>query len=672
MACCFFMQQKGENMEKQNTDNKFLGTEKVGKLLKMFSIPCVLSLIIQALYNLVDQIFIGNSTLGQLGNTATGIVYPLTVIALALGLFIGDGSAACISINQGRNQTKDTHKTIGTGITIGLIASAVLVAISFIFRNGILVGFGAKEPPVLEYSIEYSTWIIIGFPLFLLACVLNPIIRADGSPKYAMLSMALGAITNIALDPLFIYAFKMGMNGAALAIFIGQLVTFVLSAVYFFKSKNFKLTLKSFIPDFKLLWLSLKLGISSFLTQISIVIISIVTNNILNIYLPGDTAAIGLLTIAFKVFGIVVSIAVGIASGGQPILGYNYGAKKYDRVKQAFKYIMFTTLIVGVVATILFEACPQYILAIFGYSQVPEFGMLIFRIYLGFILLTCLTKVVSILFQAIGSPIKSTLIAMLRDLIFLVPLTILLPMITKTIYPFYWAAPISDFLTTIVAGVLLTLLFKQMAKQEAPRKENNISILPSHKGVIITISRQHGAGGREIGKKLAQKLGVPFYDKELTALAAQESGLAQEYIEKIEEKSSVLYDLYLSTEANQTAIKAQENVLKEISEKGSCVIVGRAADYVLKDYNPFKVFIYAPNEFRQKRIMANYGDSDDLAKVNMEKADKRRAKFYENITGQEWGDTKNYNLSIDSSIGIEKSVQQIAMAVQNDNQNQEN
>ena len=140
----------------------------------------------------------------------------------------------------------------------------------------------------------------------------------------------------------------------------------------------------------------------------------------------------------------------------------------------------------------------------------------------------------------------------------------------------------------------------------------------------------------------------------------------------IEEKDSVLYDLYLSTEANQTAIKAQENVLKEIAEKGSCVIVGRAADYVLKDYNPFKVFIYAPNEFRQKRIMANYGDSDELAKVNMEKADKRRAKFYENITGQEWGDTKNYNLSVDSSIGIEKSVEQIAMAVQNDNQNQGN
>lgn len=643
----------------QTADNKFLGTEKVGKLLKMFSIPCVLSLIIQALYNLVDQIFIGNSTLGQLGNTATGIVYPLTVIALALGLFIGDGAAACISINQGRNQTKDTHKTIGTGIVIGLMVSLVLVAVSFIFRNQILMGFGAQEESVLACSIEYSTWIIIGFPLFLLACVLNPIIRADGSPKFAMLSMALGAVTNIILDPIFIYALNMGMNGAAFATFIGQLVTFVLSVAYFFRSKNFKLTLKSFIPNFKLLWQCLKLGISSFLTQISIVIISVVTNNILNLYLPGDTAAIGLLTIAFKVFGIVVSIAVGIAAGGQPVLGYNYGAKRYSRVKEALGYILLSTFIVGAVATLLFEVCPQYILAIFGYSQVPEFGMLIFRIYLGFILLTCLTKVVSIIFQAIGSPVKSTLIAMLRDLIFLVPLTILLPLSTKTIYPFYWAAPISDTLTAIIAALLLLKLLKQINSEQVPAPESEVSIVPSKEGVIVIISRQHGAGGREIGQKLAQKMGVPFYDKELTSLTAQESGLAQEYISNIEEKDSILYDLYLSTEANQAAIKAQEKVLMEIAKQGSCVIVGRAADYVLKDFNPFRVFVFAPATFKQNRIMQNYGDDENLAQQNMEKADKRRAKFYNNVTGQTWGNAQNYNLSVDSSIGIDKVVEQI-------------
>ena len=651
-------------------DNKFLGKEKVGKLLRKFAIPCVLSLVIQALYNLVDQIFISNSALGTNGNSATGVVYPLTIIALAIGLFIGDGSAACISINQGKNQTKETHKTIGTGITVGLIASLILVAVSLIFKKEIMIGFGAPDDNILNLAMEYSTWIIIGFPLFLLACVINPVIRADGSPKYAMLSMVVGAVVNTVLDAVFIFALHMGMNGAALATFIGQLVTFVFSVAYFFKSKSFKLGIKSFIPDFKLLWQSLKLGISSFLTQFAIVVISIVSNNILKIYMPIEQRgiAVGLLNDAFKVFGIVVSIAIGIASGGQPILGYNYGAKKYDRVKKTFGYIILSTSVVGIVSTIIFEACPQYLFAIFlGNTPIPEFGILLFRIYLGFILLTCLTKATSIFFQAVGCPVKAIMIAMLRDLIFLVPLTILLPMITNTIYPFYWAAPISDVLTTVVSIILLASLFKKMAKENISKVNGNqIKLLPSHPGIIITISRQHGAGGREIGQKLAKKLNLPFYDKEITALVAQESGLDKEFINQIEQKDSVLYDLYLSTEANQTAIKAQEKVLTSIADKGGCVIVGRGADFVLTDYSPYKVFIYAPLEFRKQRIMKNYGDEETLAQKNIEKADKRRAKFYETVSGKVWGDANNYNLMIDSSIGIDKVVDQILSAVKED------
>ena len=189
-------------------------------------------------------------------------------------------------------------------------------------------------------------------------------------------------------------------------------------------------------------------------------------------------------------------------------------------------------------------------------------------------------------------------------------------------------------------------------------------MLNSKPGVIVTISRQHGAGGREIGKALAEKMGVPFYDKQLTALVAEESGLAQEYINQIEEKDSMLYSLYLSTEANQTAINAQSAVLKEIAEKGSCVIVGRAADYVLSEYNPYKVFVFAPLEYKKARIMANYGDEESLALSNIEKADKRRAKFYQNITGKEWGKAENYNLLVDGSIGVDKVVEQILTAIE--------
>ncbi len=661
LAFIFFEVIMEQTKEIQN--NKFLGTEKVGKLLRMFAIPCVLSLVIQALYNIVDQIFIGQSGYLPYGNTATGIVYPLTVIVLAFGLFIGDGIAALMSINQGKNDTKSTHKAVGTGISVGLLVSLILMALSFIFQTPLLKFFGASGQGAMIFpdAKEYSFYIFLGFPFFLLACVLNPVIRADGSPKFAMFSMAIGAIVNIILDPIFIFVCHMGMNGAALATFIGQVVSFVFHACYFFRSRSFKLKLSSFLPDFRLLFSSLKLGISSFLTQASIVIISIVNNKLLIKYFFEAENAIGIFTVAFKIFGIVISIVIGIAAGGQPILGYNYGAKKYDRVKDTMKKILLSTAIVGAVATILFEACPQLLLGVFGYSKsgcsAAEYslGLSAFRIYIGFIFLTCFIKVISIFFQAISMPVRAMLIALLRDVIFVVPLAYLLPLLTKD--AFYWSAPISDVLTFVISAALLVDVFKKMESEKVlPEQKPQPAIAPSKKGIIITISREHGAGGREIGRRLAEKLGIPFYDKEITSLVAKESGLAQEYINEIEEKDSMLYSLYLSTEANQTAINAQEKVLKMIAEKGSCVIVGRAADQVLRDYNPYKVFVYAPLSKRKQRVMANYGDEENLALDNIEKADKRRAKFYENVTGKKWGSPENYNLMLDSSIGIEKSV----------------
>ena len=653
------MEKVKEKQQNIVSDNKFLGTERVGKLLCKFAIPCVLSLVIQALYNIVDQLFIGNcATLGDLGNTATGIVYPLTVIALAIGLLIGDGSAACISINQGKNQTKDTHKTIGTALVAGLAIGLLLMGISFGLCDQILTGFGANEA-TFAFAKEYSTWIIAGFPFFILTTLINPIIRADGSPKFAMFSIAIGAVVNIALDPLFIFGFNMGMTGAALATFIAQVVSCLISIGYLFKSKSFKLKLKSFIPNFKLMFSSLKLGVSSFLTQIAIVIITVINNNILISYMPGDPSAIGLLTIAFKVFGIIISVAIGVAAGGQPILGYNYGAKNYDRVKQAFKLIVITTAIVGAVATVFFVACPQLIFKMFG-STVTTFGINCFRIYMSLVLITCLIKAVSIFFQAIGMPVKSTLIGLLRDFVFIVPLAILLPL-WGGMELFMWSAPISDVLTLAVTTGLLVSLFKQINSKakEKPEQKQTVVIEKSVKGKIITISREHGAGGREIGQKLAEKLGIPFYDKEIAMIAAEKSGLAEEFINEVEDKTSALYTLYLSTDVNQVAISAQAKALKQIAENGACVVVGRAADHVLKDYDLCKIHIYAPIEYKLKRIMNNYGDNEQQAQNNIEKADKRRAKFYKNVTGKTWGAKENYDLSIDSSIGVEKTVETI-------------
>ena len=459
-----------------NQSNAFLGQEKVGKLLMKFSVPCVLSLIIQALYNLVDQIFIGHSpALGAIGNAATGIVYPLTVIALGLGLWLGDGAAACMSINQGKRDTAGSAKSVGTALFFGTIFGAILTTLTLCLKTQILSAIGASGE-ILDASVEYSLFIAIGFIFFILACVLNPIIRADGSPRYAMLAMAVGAVINIALDPLLIYVADMGMTGAALATFLGQTVTFILHIAYLFKSKTFKLRFKDLLPNFAIFGKLLKFGISSFLTQLAIVIISIVNNALLKIYSAASgydpQITQGVITLAFKVFGIVVSIIVGIASGGQPIVGYNYGAKKYNRVRKTYKYILIATLIVGVVATVLFEACPRLFLLIFGdggakvdKAAYAQFTVLTFRIYLGFILLTCIIKVTAIFLQSIGKPILAATISMCRDVIFLVPTAIVM-CVYGGVNLLLWSAPISDCLSFALCVVMVMLVLKRMPKSD--------------------------------------------------------------------------------------------------------------------------------------------------------------------------------------------------------------
>ncbi len=653
-------------MEKSVEANNFLGKEKVGKLLKMFAIPCVLSLIIQALYNLVDQIFIGHSSLGAFGNAATGIVYPLTVVALAFGLWLGDGTAANLSLKQGRNDTKGSAKSVGTAISIGTIISLVLTVLMLIFKEPILYFLGGQADPTIQsYAVEYSIFISIGFFFFILACVLNPIVRADGSPKFAMLAMAIGAVTNIVLDPIFIFGLDMGMTGAALATFIGQFITFVLHIVYLFKAKTFQLTWKDLIPSGQDLKASFKYGISSFLTQISIVIISVVNNILLvsfsGIYTPAVTQ--GVITLAFKVFGIVVSIVVGIAAGGQPIIGYNYGAKQYDRVKETFKKIMTATIIVGIVSTLIFEICPQIFLYIFGDGGAgvnPElyrdFTCLTFRIYLGFILLTCVIKAASIFFQSIGKPVTASLISMFRELIFLIPATIILVNVGG-IDAMLWSAGISDVLTFIFTVISLVLIFKKLPQTATNENSSNKTVIhKSKQGIIITISREHGSGGREIAKNLAKELGIPFYDKEISSLIAKETGLSNEFINNMEENPTLFNSLYLSKEVTTMSMSAQTKLLNKIAENGSCVILGRAADFILKDYDLCRVFVYAPMDYKIKRVMNSYGDNEEDAKNYTQKSDKKRASFYNDITGQTWGNKENYDICINGEIGTLNAV----------------
>lgn len=450
----------------QSENSQFLGTEKIGKLMLKFSIPCVLSLLVSALYNIVDQIFIGNSELSALGNAATGVVFPIFIIAQAFAWCFGDGCAAYLNICQGKKDTQSAHKAIGTGIVVTLSASVILMAIFFPLKTQLLTLFGASENIILTF-----------FPVYMLSNMMNAVVRADGSPSWSMASMLIGAIINIILDPIFIFGLHWGMKGAALATVIGQFVSFVISFLYFFRTKTFKLTKKSFIPDFRAFAGALKLGTSSFITQMTIVIISLVCNIMLAKYGAmshyGADIPIAIIGIESKVFTVVINLVVGIVLGCQPIIGYNMGAKNYSRVKKLYKSILFCTVVVGVVSTLLFELAPQAVVGIFGTpTNIPNpedywiFAEKTFRIFLALVTFTCIIKMTSIFFQAVGKPAQAVISSMIRDIVCFIPLILILPKFFG-VEGILYAAPASDFIAMIVAAAL-TIAFMRSLKTTYP------------------------------------------------------------------------------------------------------------------------------------------------------------------------------------------------------------
>lgn len=666
-------------------NTKLLGEGDISKLLFKFSIPCVMGLLISALYNIVDQIFIGNSSLGFLGNAATGVSFPVICIANAFAWCVGDGAASYLSICAGRNDKDRAHKCVGTGISSSLIISIILTIICLVFAEPLMSLFGASKQ-TLALSVDYFIIVASCFPFYLLLNVINSIIRADGSPSYAMIAMVIGAIINLILDPIFIFVLDWGIKGAGYATIIGQVISFLVCILYLRKPKSFILTLKSFIIDFQILKSLISLGGATFTTQIGIVVMTLLSNMTLFHYGSlskfGSDIAISVFSIQTKVYTIVCAIVTGIALGAQPILGFNYGAQKYDRVRATYKLVLKYSIIVGLIATIIFEFTPNLIINIFGSgnSLYQEFALYTFRVYLSLCVITCLVKMTAVFFQSIGKSFHAILASVIRDIICIVIFTLSIAYIFERyedglgIYGVLIAAPLSDFIAGITIILLTTKFFKHLDKLQAKELLNtkdNIKetalIKESKAGFIITIAREHGSKGKEIGRCLAKRLNIPFYYKEMTALAAKESGLAEEFVSKINENTSrTFHELYLSSEVIQQAVIAQEKIISKIAEKGSCVIVGRAADYVLRNNSSLKsIFLYAPNDYRIKNIMEMYGDTKDEALAHLIRSDEARSSYYENITGRKWRDSINYNLCVDTSIGVENTVNLIEVYLNN-------
>ena len=461
--------------------NTFLETEKIGVLMRKYSIPCIISLVVAALYNIVDQIFIANAAyLGSYGNAANTVVFPLTVVALAIAVMIGDGACAFVSISLGANQKEDAHRSIGNAILLCLISSVILTAIYLIFMDPILTLFGGKvNEETYACAKEYFFWIALGIPFYMFGQAMNPIIRSDGSPKFAMVSTVAGAVTNIILDPIFIFPLKMGMMGAAIATVLGQILTAGLSVWYLFHMKAVRLSKHSFGLWGGLMKRFLVLGITSFLSQISLVISMAAVQNMCTKYGALDPVfgqpeyaqiPLAVLGIVMKFFQIAISIAVGLAAGCIPVAGYNIGAGRKDRAKTLFTYLLTAETIVGFIALLIVELMPRQLIGIFGAGNesayYTQFAIKCFRIYLCMMVLAMVNKGTFIYLQALGKAALSTIISLTREIIFGVAFPILLPVffgLDGLLYSF----PLSDILTFIIAAIIIWRTYKELSSGES-------------------------------------------------------------------------------------------------------------------------------------------------------------------------------------------------------------
>ena len=456
--------------------NEFLAREPVGRLMRKFSIPCIISLLVAALYNIVDQIFIANATyLGSYGNAANTVVFPLTVVALAIAVMIGDGACAFVSISLGSGENERAHKSVGNAVLLCVLASLALTAVYLIFAEPILTLFGGRvNDETFRLSKEYFFWIALGLPFYMFGQAMNPIIRSDGSPRFAMVATVAGAATNIVLDPVFIFPLKMGMMGAAVATVLGQILTAALSLWYLAHMKAIRLSRASFGLWGGLMKRFLTLGITSFLSQISLVAAMAAINNMIRKYGALDAVfsqeqyaqiPMAVVGIVMKFFQIVISIAVGLAAGCIPIAGYNIGAARRDRARKLFSYLLAAEAAVGFAALLIVELFPKALIGVFGAGSesayYTQFAVKCFRVYLCMMPLATVNKGTFIYLQSIGKALPSTMISMLRELVFGVGLALLLPVFFGLDGVLY-SMPVADALTFLIAAYVIRGVYREL------------------------------------------------------------------------------------------------------------------------------------------------------------------------------------------------------------------
>ena len=624
-------------------------SEKVSKILLKLAPPVMLAQLIQALYNIVDSFFVGKYS--SSGLTALSIIYPIQLLMIAFGVGTGVGINTIMAARLGKGKVDEADEYAGVGTPLAIMLWFLFALICYIIMP-YYAKMSTNSVDVINDVVSYGRIVcVFSFGLFL-ESVWTKILQSNGDMKTPMFAQILGAITNIILDPLLIFGMfnlpEMGIAGAAIATVVGQIV----AALVVFK-KGFRKSpkLELYAHHIKEIF---RLGIPNILMQSAYTFYILGLNLILATFCDEAVTALGLYykwqTFFFIPLGAMQTCVV-------PIVSYNYATRDIDRCKKTLNAAILFGLSLMTVGTLCFVGIPKQLLQVFtSNNKVIEIGVFGFRIIgVSFIpMVTSLTF--PVFFQAVGSSLKSSLLTIIRTVVLFVPLGYLF---AKLGLNYFWLTfPCTETITTIVGFVFYRQFLSSDYATIEKVNEEVTALKPSKPGVIITIAREHGSSGKQIGKVLAEKLNIPFYYKEMVALAAHESGLDKEFISNVNKNApAVTRNLYLSSHVVKKAIKAQDEIIRKIVDNGSCVIVGRASDYVLRDYdNVVRIFIKAPFDYRVNRVMEVYKDDLKQAQKNIKKSDKARASYYRHISGKTWGDPSNYDLVIDSSCGVDYSV----------------
>lgn len=609
----------------------------------------MLAQLIQALYKVVDSLFI--EKFSQSGLTALSIVYPLQLLMIALAVGTGVGINTVMAAKLGLKEEKQANEYAGTATPIAIFLWVIFAGICYF-----LMPFYAKtqtsSPEVIKDVITYGRIVcVFSFGLFL-ESVWTKVIQARGNMKTPTIAQVFGAITNIVLDPVLIFGMfgfpRLGIAGAAIATVLGQVV----SAAIVLKKGFYKSPKLNRYP--KLAASIFKLGSPSILMQAAYTVYIFGLNVILATFSDAAVTVLGLYY-KWQTFFIIPLNAMQTCI--VPVISFNYASGKIERCKKTLNLSLLFGCALIVLGIICFELFPDFLLRFFSSDEnVIKIGITAFRIIgISFIPLV-ISLTYPVLFQAVGKSGISSILTVLRTIILFVPLSYIF---SRAGLDYFWLTfPVTDGITSFIGFLLSKRFFNKESKKET-EEYNKTEIKKSKKGVIIAVSRTHGSKGKQIAKLVAERLEVPFYYKEVIEIAAQESGFSKKFISDINKNSpKIMKENYLSSPSVKHAVFVQKRTVEKISKSGSCVIVGRAADYILrKKKDVLKVFITAPEEIRINNVIEVYGDTKEQAQKNVQKSDAARSAYYKNVSGLEWGKKENYDVILNSSIGVEKAVE---------------